>query len=738
MLDHVERPPVGGDRVEAELAGQGRSSRRCESVAGREDDEAALLPQAVVVRRLGERRAAGRRGRGPRRAPSEVTAGIPNAPAIRFDARRRPSAEIFLTVVVPPLRAAAYRTSPDGDCTDVASPGQGPTAHAAPAAPSAAAIVTTATIERDTRISASLGRHRRYTGSGRSVPPPLQPAADPATIAPCADDESVVFCGTERIAVFYVWETEGEGGLAVKFSRLSGAALAVAALVAAMVASAAYGISTAGVQAASSTSRAASAAAAPTRARAVVRYGRAERRWRSPTTRAACSWSRPSDDAVAVFQRDRVTGALEQLKMDRATTRAAARRKADDPPCLPRPRAERRERRRLGRRQRLHRLHRQQRRGHADQGRAVGQVEGARQQRLQPAVLPQHACHRRLCVAPTAWAVLTSITAFGSYVYVGGPGRIAAFHRGTKGALKQLSDEAGCIGTGTGCTGGPRLRHHRGHDGLARRQDAVRRRRLRRAGVPAERRAPARSRSSPARPSSNVLRAGRRRGRPAGDPTSVYVAGSNNVVGVFARNKSTGALTQLAGTDGCVSAGGGACTSAPRLASIGALSRLVRVQDEPVRLRRRGQRGRCLRADEERRPLRCPGSARRSGGLRHRDGRRRPVPRGQGHRRSDGHPLHRRRQAHLRLRHDLRLGRDASTRAASPLSLRSGVRPLRAGVRRIPFSARPASCGRDPRRSRRASAGSAGSSGRRSPPAAPRSARAPPRAAGPGCSRASR
>src|SRR6185437_4130051 len=53
-----------------------------------------------------------------------------------------------------------------------------------------------------------------------------------------------------------------------------------------------------------------------------------------------------------------------------------------------------------------------------------------------------------------------------------------------------------------------------------------------------------------------------------GTPTSVYV------VGVFGRNKSTGALTQLAGTDGCVSAGGGACTAGPRLASIGSLSRL--------------------------------------------------------------------------------------------------------------------------------------------------------------------
>src|SRR5690349_19106283 len=120
-------------------------------------------------------------GERPPASPFEVTAGIPYAPAIRFDASNCPAAEIFLITVLPPLRAA-YRTSPDGACTDVASPGQGPTANAAPAAPSAAAIATTATIERDTRISASLGRHRWYTGPGRSVPPFLQPAADPATI----------------------------------------------------------------------------------------------------------------------------------------------------------------------------------------------------------------------------------------------------------------------------------------------------------------------------------------------------------------------------------------------------------------------------------------------------------------------------------------------------------------------------------------------------------------------------
>ncbi len=60
-----------------------------------------------------------------------------------------------------------------------------------------------------------------------------------------------------------------------------------------------------------------------------------------------------------------------------------------------------------------------------------------------------------------------------------------------------------------------------------------------------------------------------------GTPTSVYVTGSNNAVGVFARNKNDGTLTQLIGQDGCVSAGGGSCTAAPRLANIGSLKKLV-------------------------------------------------------------------------------------------------------------------------------------------------------------------
>ena len=141
-----------------------------------------------------------------------------------------------------------------------------------------------------------------------------------------------------------------------------------------------------------------------------------------------------------------------------------------------------------------------------------------------------------------------------------------------------------------------------------------------------------------------------------GTPTSVYVAGSNNVVGVFGRNKSTGALTQLAGTNGCVSAGGGACTSAPRLASIGSLSRLFAYKtnryvyvagSSGVAAFGRTKSGANAGALT---PLADPAGCVNETGTGH-------CLIGKGIGRPDGHLLHRRRQAHLRRRDDLRLGR---------------------------------------------------------------------------------
>ncbi len=375
----------------------------------------------------------------------------------------------------------------------------------------------------------------------------------------------------------------------MKFSRLSGAALAVAALVAAMVASAAYGISTAGVNGQLDFKSCVSDSGSDTCTDVVAMDGPSAIALADDESRVfAVS---PSDDAVAVFSRDRGTGKLEQLKMDPSNNKGGCTQEGDNPPCLP-----------------GHGLN-----GANDVASAGGNAyiaatgsnavvtltkdpQSGRWKELDNNGSNQQFCLSTPAIAGCAGANglggATSIAAVGGYVYVAGPGRIAAFRRGTKGALKQLSGDAGCIGTGTGCTGGLGLgtivdmmatRDNRtlyAVDG----SDA--------AGVLAEPRAQARSRSSPARPCRTCPGRSASRSTSRGFRTNVYVAGSNNVVGVFARNKSTGALTQLAGTDGCVSAGGGACTAAPRLANIGALTQPVRLQDEPVRLRRRGRRRR--------------------------------------------------------------------------------------------------------------------------------------------------
>ena len=43
----------------------------------------------------------------------------------------------------------------------------------------------------------------------------------------------------------------------------------------------------------------------------------------------------PSDDAVAVFQRDRVSGALKQLKTDSGNNQGGCTREGNVSPCLP-------------------------------------------------------------------------------------------------------------------------------------------------------------------------------------------------------------------------------------------------------------------------------------------------------------------------------------------------------------------------------------------------------------------
>lgn len=356
----------------------------------------------------------------------------------------------------------------------------------------------------------------------------------------------------------------------MKFSRLSGAALAVAALVAAMVASAAYGISTAGVNGQLDFKSCVSDSGSDTCTDVVAMDGPSAIALADDESRVfAVS---PSDDAVAVFSRDRGTGKLEQLKMDPSNNKGGCTQEGDNPPCLP-----------------GHGLN-----GANDVASAGGNAyiaatgsnavvtltkdpQSGRWKELDNNGSNQQFCLSTPAIAGCAGANglggATSIAAVGGYVYVAGPGRIAAFRRGTKGALKQLSGDAGCIGTGTGCTGG--LGFGTIVDMMATRDnrtlyavdgsDVLVFSRSLGTGALTQVASPALSNvSGPVGVSADQQ----------GIPTNVYVAGSNNVVGVFARNKSTGALTQLAGTDGCVSAGGGACTAAPRLANIGALTHL--------------------------------------------------------------------------------------------------------------------------------------------------------------------
>jgi hypothetical protein len=367
-------------------------------------------------------------------------------------------------------------------------------------------------------------------------------------------------------------EAEAEGGLAVKFSRLSGAALAVAALVAAMVASAAYGITTdTGVSGQPDFKSCISDTGSDTCADVEAMADPSAMALADDESRVFVV--SPSDNGVAVFQRDRTTGALKQLKMDSQNNQGGCTREGNVSPCLP---------------------------GHGLAGAndvvSVGgnayiastgsnavvtltkDAQSGRWKELDNNGSNQLFCLSTPaadnCAAANGLAGATSITAFGSYVYVGGPGRIAAFHRGTKGALKQLSDEAGCIGTGTGCTGG--LGFGTIEDMMISRDgktlyavdgsDVLVFQRNKTSGALTQ---------IPSPSLSNVSGPIGVTADQQGTPTSVYVVGSNNVVGVFARNKSTGALTQLGLPDGCVNVGGtSGCTAGPNLGSIGSLTRL--------------------------------------------------------------------------------------------------------------------------------------------------------------------
>lgn len=372
---------------------------------------------------------------------------------------------------------------------------------------------------------------------------------------------------------FYGLEAEAEGGLAVRFSRLSGAALAVAALVAAMVASAAYGITTASVGGQLDFRSCISGSGSDTCSPVVAMDAPRAMALSDDESRVFVVSS--ADDAVAVFQRDRTLGTLKQLKTDSGNNQGGCTREGNVTPCLP---------------------------GHGLDGAvdvvSVGgnayiaatssnavvtltkDAQSGRWKELDNNGSNQQFCLSTpaadSCAAANGLGGASAITAFGSYVYVGGPGRIAAFHRGTKGALKQLSDEAGCIGTGTGCQGG--LGFGTIVDMMVSRDGktlyAVDGSNV----LVFQRNKTTGALTQLASPSLNVVSG------PIGvtadqqgTPTSVYVVGSNDVVGVFARSKSNGALTQLTnGTDGCLSetGSGGQCLTAANLGSIGSLSRV--------------------------------------------------------------------------------------------------------------------------------------------------------------------
>ena len=357
----------------------------------------------------------------------------------------------------------------------------------------------------------------------------------------------------------------------MKFSRLSGAALAVAALTAAMVASAAYGITTAtGVSGQPDFKSCISDTGADGCADVVEMAG--------PTGMAlADDESRvfvvsPSDDAVAVFQRDRSTGALQQLKMGSNNNQGGCTNETGTLGCLDG----------YG----LVGAHDVVSVGGNAYIAATGTnsvatlTKDAQSGRWKE--LPRNGASQVFCMSTPAGdgcdpavglAGANSITAVGSYVYVGANGTIAAFHRGTKGALRQLSGVDACVGTGcaSGTITGLVLDMVVSRDGktvYAVTSSAIlvfSRNRVTGALTQQQSLIP-----------SNVSGLNGVSVDQQGTPTSVYVTGTNNAVGVFARDRSNGTLTQLGGADGCVNASGsGGCTAAPKMASIGPLKRLV-------------------------------------------------------------------------------------------------------------------------------------------------------------------
>jgi hypothetical protein len=365
----------------------------------------------------------------------------------------------------------------------------------------------------------------------------------------------------------------------VKRLRLSGAALAVAALIAAMVASAAYGISTAvlgqldyrscigdtggdGCANVLALDDPVGIALADDESRVFVA-------------------SRGSD-AVSYFVRDRTTGTLEQLGQNRF---ACTSETGDGGACQD---------------------------GHGLVGPTDVAMVGANayvvtdgndsivtitkdSQNGKWQELDNSGSSRQFCLSAGAVSGCasgfrglddaSSVITEGSSVYVGGPGSIGIFRRGEKGSLTQRSEEEGCVKTGgaDGCASFPipgtveNMAIPRGGKTLY----AVDGDNLlvfsRNLATGALTGIQCLGPGGGCTPIHDVAGLSGVATDHTGNASSVYVTGADShSIGVFARDKKTGLLTQLnvnGPSDGCVSedGSGGACIAGSSLADLGNL-----------------------------------------------------------------------------------------------------------------------------------------------------------------------
>ena len=366
----------------------------------------------------------------------------------------------------------------------------------------------------------------------------------------------------------------------MKRSRLSGAALAVAALAAAMVASAAYGITTAGVQGQMDFRSCVSGTGADTCTPVSNALGQPTAMGLSSDESRLFVVSHDSD-AVSAFVRNRATGGLAPLKTNQIPCTTQGGGGGTD--CAP---------------------------GHGlngpidvaaggstayivsdvsdslvvltkdNQGGAWKELPNTSDSFYCLAATTADGC--QATSVPQTLVDPASVATSGSRVYVGGPGSIAVFSSGIKGRLKQLSGQDGCVtdsGSGGQCTDGT-------IPGTVVNMAITRDGRTLYAVTDADSLLVFRKSSTGVLTQLQTLAVPNVSGLvgvavDAGSKTtSVYVAGSgSNSIGVFRRDPVTGTLSQP-GPPGtpqvCINAAGtGGCTAAPALGEIGTLVGVV-------------------------------------------------------------------------------------------------------------------------------------------------------------------